>query len=96
MYVALWVVGLPLLVLVECSVQIQEVREESASRNLAGQLIEVEVPILGQIVHTALLLPYLNWEDGSLAVTHTLVGAQQYLAHHAAALGTCVGSVVDT
>ena len=95
-YVALWVVGLPLLVLIECSVQIQEVREESAGCNLTGQLIEVEVAILGQIVHAALLLPYLNGEDGGLAVTHALVGAQQYLAHHAAALGTCVGSVVDT
>ena len=93
--ISLGVVGLPVGILIERCVQIQEVREESASRNLAGQLVEVEVAVLGQIVHTALLLPNLYWEDGSLAVAHTLVGAQQNLAHNAATLGTGVGSVVN-
>ena len=93
---ALRIVGTPLAVLVKAGIQIQEVREESAGCNLTCQLIQIEVTILGQVVHAALLFPDLNGEDGCFAVTHTLVGAQQYLAHHATALGTGVGTVVDT
>ena len=96
MHVALGIVGTPVAVLIKGGIQVQEIREESASCYLAGQLIQVEVAILGQVVHATLLFPDLNGEDGCLAITHTLVGAQQNLAHYATALGTGIGTVVDT
>ena len=93
--IALRIVGTPLVALVERCVEVEEIGEEPARRHLAGQLIEVEVAVFGQVVHAALLLPYLNGENGRLAVADAIVGAQQNLAHHAAALGAGVSTVVD-
>ena len=93
--VALRVVSSPLLVLVECSIQVQEVREETAGCHLACKLVEVVVSVLRQIVYASLLLPYLDREDGCLAVAHAVVGAEQYFAHDAATLGTGICTIVD-
>ena len=93
--IALGIVGAPLAVLVVRCVEIQEVGEEPARRHLTGQLVEVEVTVLGQIVHTALLLPYLNGENSRLAIAHALVGREQDLTHDAATLGTRVGTIID-
>ena len=71
--VALRIVCTPLLVLVECSIKVEEVREESASCHLASQLIEVVVWIFRKIVNATLLLPNLNWEDSCFAISYTLV-----------------------
>ena len=71
--VALRIVGTPLLMLVECSIKVEEVREESASCHLASQLIEVVVWIFRKIVNATLLLPNLNWEDSCFAISYTLV-----------------------
>ena len=70
--ITLWIVSTPLLVVVVCCVKIHEVREESSCRHLAGKAVEVVVAILGQVAHTSLLLPDLDWEDSSRAATNTL------------------------
>ena len=93
--VALRIVGTPVAVLVERGVEVQEVGEEPARCHLACQLVEVEVTVLGQIVHATLLLPDLDGEDGSLATADALVGREQDLTHHATALGTRVRTIVD-
>ena len=95
MEVALGIVGTPLIGLVEGGIEVQEVREEPSCRHLTGQLVEVVVRILGQVVHSSLLLPDLDGEDGGLTVAHTLVGALQDLAHDASSLCRGVGAVVD-
>ena len=89
------VVGIPFFVFVERSVEVEEVREETACRNLAGELEQVVVAILRQIVHAAFLFPYLNRENGRRAVAHTFVGGVEQFAHHAAAFRRCVRTVVD-
>ena len=93
--VALRVVSSPLLVLVECGIQVQEVREETACCHLACKLVEVVVSVLRQIVDASLLLPNLDREDGCLAVAHAVVGAEQDFAHDAATLGTGIRTIVD-
>ncbi len=64
--VTLRIVGTPLLVLVEGSVEVEEVREETTGSYLAGQLVEVVVAIFLQIVYATLFLPDL---DGKMAVS---------------------------
>ena len=89
------VVGAPVLVLIECGVEVEEVGEESAGGHLAGETVEVVVAVLGQIAHAAFLLPYLDGEDGCGAVAHALVGGYQQFADHAASFGRGVGAIVD-
>ena len=95
MQVTLRIVSTPVAILVKRCVKIQEVREETTCRHFAGQLIEVKVTVFGQVVDTALLLPYLDGEDGRFATTHTLVGGKQYLAHDATPFSRRVRTVVD-
>ena len=93
--ITLGIVGTPLAVLVVGGVEVQEVGEETAGRHLTGQLVKVEVTILGQVVHPTLLLPDLDGEDGGLATAHALVGGEQDLAHDATALCRGIRTVVD-
>ena len=93
--IAFRVVGAPLAVLIERRVEVQEVGEEAAGRHLAGQLVEVEIAVFRQVVHTTLLLPYLDGEDSRLATADALVGREEYLAHDAAALGARVRTIIN-
>ena len=93
--VALRVVDVPLLILVVRSIEVDEVGEEPACRNLAGILVEVIVAVLGQVAHPTLLLPDLDGEDGRLSATHTLVGRAQQFANDAATLGRRVRTIID-
>ena len=72
--IALGVIGMPGLVLVVGRVQVDKVGEEAPRRHLARQLIQVVVRVVGQIAHTAFLLPNLDGEDGRRAVAHALKG----------------------
>ncbi len=94
MLVALGVVGAPCVVLVEGGVKVQEVREETAGADLAGELVEVIVGVLGKVAHSALLLPYLDGEDGGGSVSDALIGRVEYFPDYAAALGRSVRAVV--
>ena len=95
MLVAFRVIGFPVLALVEGGVQVQEVREETPCRHLAGQLVEVVVAVFRQVAHTPFLFPYLDGEDGGFSVSYPLIGAFQQLADDAAPLGRGVCAVVD-
>ena len=93
--ITFWVVGSPLLALVESGVEIKEVREETVCRHLACKLIEVMVTVGRQVAHATLLLPYLDGEDGCLAIAHTTVGALEKLTDDATTLGRSIGTIVD-
>ena len=80
---------------VERSVEVNEVREESACRYLACELVEVVVAVLREVAYASLLLPDLDREDGGRAVAHAFVCGVEELADHAAALCRCVGTIVD-
>ena len=80
---------------VECCVEVEEIGEEAAGGNLAGELIEVVVTVAGAEVDASFLFPYLNGEDGRGAVADPLVGGAQQLADNAAAFGRGVGAIVD-
>ena len=88
MDIALRIVSTPLTILIIRGIEVQEVGEES-------QLIEIEVTILRQVVHTTFLLPDLNGEDGGLTIAHTLISREQNLTHDATALCTCICTIVD-
>ena len=93
--VAFGIVGLPVAVLIIGGIEVQEVGEEPASSHLTSQLVEVEVTVLGQIVHATLLLPDLNGEDGRLATTHTFVGGEQDLTHDATTFCARVRTIIN-
>ena len=93
--ISLRVVSLPEFVMVERSVEIHEVREETACRDLAGELVKIVVAVFREVAHASLLLPYLDWEDGCGTVAHTFVCGVEELADDAAALGRSVCSVID-
>ena len=95
MDVSFGVVGSPLVALVECCIKVQEVGEETACCDLAGQLVEVVVAVVGQVAHTAFLLPYLYREYSCLAIAHTAVCAVEQFAYDASTLGRCVCTIVD-
>ena len=59
--------------LIECGVKVEEVREESSCGYLAGELVQVVVLVFRQVAYPALLLPYLDREDGRGAVPDPLV-----------------------
>ncbi len=80
--------------LVERCVEIYKVRKEATRRHLAGKSVEVVVRILGQIAHSALLLPYLYREYGRGTVAHTLVCAVEQLPDNTATLGRSVCTIV--
>ena len=93
---ALGVIGLPVLVLVVRSIEVDEIGEEAAGCHLAGILVEVIVSVGGQVAHSAFLLPYLYGEDGCLSVSYSLISAAKYLSDDATSLGTGVCAIVDT
>ena len=95
MDIALRIVSTPLTILIIRGIEVQEVGEETTRRHLTSQLIEIEVTILRQVVHTTFLLPDLNGEDGGLTIAHTLIGRKQDLTHDATALCTCICTIVD-
>ena len=92
--VAFRVIGSPFLVPVVGGVEIHEVGEEPAGCHLAGEFIEVVVAVFRQVAHSAFLFPYLNGEDGSGAVSHTLISGVEQFADYAASLGRCIGAVI--
>ena len=55
--IAFWIVRFPCIILVEGSVEIEEVREETPCTHLAGILIEVIVSVLGEIADASFFLP---------------------------------------
>ena len=93
--IALRVVGTPVGILVKGGIEVQEVGEEPACRHLTGQLVEVEVTVLRQIVHAAFLLPDLDREDGGLTAAYAFIGGEQDLAHDTASFGRGVRTIVD-
>ncbi len=93
--VALRVVGLPGVVLVVGGIQVQEVGEETAGRNLAGELVEVVVGVFGKVAHAPLLLPDLDGEDCGGAVADALIGGVQDFTDDAASFCRCVRTIVD-
>ena len=93
--VTLRIVGTPLLILVEGGIEVEEVREEATCSYLASQLVEVVVTIFLHIVNATLLFPNLDREDGSFAITYTLIGAKQNLSHDATALGAGISTIID-
>ena len=80
---------------VECRVEVDEVGEEASGCDLAGLVVEVVVGVSLLVVHAAFLFPYLDRENGSGSVAHAFVCGLQQLPDHTAALGGCVGAVVD-
>ena len=77
------------------SIEVDEVREESTCRHLAGELVEVVVAVLREVAHTSLLLPDLDREDCGRAVSDTLISGVKNLADDASSLCGGVGTVVD-
>ena len=58
---------------VERSVKVHEVREETSCGHLAGKLVKVVVAVFRQVAYSALLLPDLDREDCGRAVTDAFV-----------------------
>ena len=85
----------PLFMMIERSIEIEEVREETTCRYLTSQLIEVVVRVTWQVVDTTLLFPDLDWEDSCSMVAHTLVSRMQEFTHHTTSFSRCVGTIVD-
>ena len=81
--------------MIERSIEIEEVREETTCRYLTSQLIEVVVRVTWQVVDTTLLFPDLDWEDSCSMVAHTLVSRMQEFTHHTTSFSRCVGTIVD-
>ena len=75
--ITLRIVCFPFFTLVECSVQVQEVREETACGYFASKLVKIIVAVFRQITYATFLFPYLDREDGSLAIAYALIGAFQ-------------------
>ena len=79
---------------VECSVEVQEIREEPAGGHFACKPVQVVVPVLRQIADTALLFPYLDRENGSGAVSDAFVCGVEDFPDDATSFGRGVCSVV--
>jgi len=94
-FVTFGIVGSPVFMLVECGIQVQEVREEAAGSHFAGQFIQVIVPVFRQITYAPFLFPYLDRENGGFTVADTPVCAFQQFTDYAAAFGGRIRSVVD-
>ena len=95
MDITLRIISPPLAVLIIGCIEVQEVREETTGRHLTSQLIQIEVTILRQIIHSTFLLPNLDGEDSRLTTTHALIGREQNLTHHTTTLGTRIRTIVD-
>ena len=95
MDIALGVVFAPVGILVVAGIKVQEVGEEAARGDLAGEQVEVVVGIRGEVADAALLLPDLDGEDGSDTAAHTFVRGVQDFADNAAAFCARVCTVID-
>ena len=89
------IVGTPFFVLVECRVEIDEVREETAGSHLACEFEEIAVGVFRKIADSAFLFPDLDWKYGCRSVAYAFVGSVEYLSYDATAFGRSVGAVVD-
>lgn len=94
MHISLRVISPPFRALVECRVEVQEIREETSCGNLAGELVKVIVRVFRQIADAALLLPDLDREDGGGTIADTLVCRVEDFPDDATSLGRSVRSVV--
>ena len=94
-HITLRIVCPPRITLIESGIQIEEVGEETACRNLTSQFVKVVVPVVFQIVNTPFLFPYLDRKDSRFAVTHTVISAVQQLAYHAPTLCRGIRSIVN-
>ena len=80
---------------VERSVEVHEVREESTCRYLTCELIKVVVAVLRKVAYASLLLPDLDWEDSCRAVSYTLICGVEELTDNTTSLGRSVSTIVD-
>ena len=80
---------------IERSIKVDEVREESSCRYFAGKLVKVIVAVLRKVAHASLLFPDLNREDGCRAIADTFICSIEKLADHAASLCRGVCTIVD-
>ena len=84
--ISLWIICSPELVMVERSVEVYEVREESSCRNLACELVKIVVAVLWKVAYSSLLFPDLDREDCCRAITNTFVCCVENFADHATSL----------
>ncbi len=94
-FITLWIVCIPLLMLIECRVKINKVREETTCSHLACKLVKVIIRVLRKIAHPSLLFPYLNREDSSGSITHTLICAVKKLPDYTSAFCRSVCAVIN-
>ena len=73
--------------LVECGVEVQEIREEPAGGNLACELVQVVVPVFREVADAAFFLPYLNREYGGGTVPYAFVCRIQDFPDDTSSLG---------
>lgn len=52
-HITLWVVCTPFFALVECCVEVEEVREETAGCHLTGKLVKIVVAVFRQITYAS-------------------------------------------
>ena len=71
------IIRTPLLALIVGRVQIQEVREETPSRHLTSQLIQIIVWIGWEIRDSSLFLPDLDRENSRFPIANPLIGRVQ-------------------
>ena len=95
MHITLRIIGTPVFALVECRVEVEEVREETASCNLAGKLVKVVVTVFRKVVYPSFLFPDLNRENRRGFITHSPVGRTQQLSNDTTSFGRSVRSVID-
>jgi hypothetical protein len=93
--IAFGIVRFPCIILVEGSVEIEEVREETPCTHLAGILIEVIVSVLGEIADASFFLPNLDREDSGRAVADAFVCSIKDFADDAATFCGSVCTIVD-
>ena len=80
---------------VEGSVEVGEIREKALCGHTHGQLEEIVIGILGIVADTLLHLEDLHRENGCLTAAKAAFRCQKELARHHTAFRTCVCAVVD-
>ena len=76
------------------SVEVHEIREETASRYLAREFIKVIVTVLRKIAYASLLLPDLDRENRCRTVADAFICGVQDLSDDATSLCRCVCTIV--
>lgn len=92
--VAMGVISVPFFVLIESSVEVDEVGEETTSGDFASLLVKIVVAVGGKVVYAAFLFPDLDRENGGSSVSDAFIGGLQEFANDATAFGGGVGAVV--